>query len=75
MAPPNMVADQNRASGTIADISFAGATTVALINLEGSEGVVPARIKIASRVEGVALSVEQRIAIAWPTAECRLVLA
>src|SRR5579862_4781637 len=74
-APPNIAADQNCASGTIADISFAGATTVALINLEGSEGVIPARIKIASRVEGVALSPGERIAIAWPAAECRLVLA
>jgi ABC-type Fe3+/spermidine/putrescine transport system ATPase subunit len=67
--------DQNRANGIIADISFAGATTVALINLEGGEGVIPARIKIASRVEGIALTPGERIAIAWPTAECRLVLA
>jgi ABC-type Fe3+/spermidine/putrescine transport system ATPase subunit len=74
-APDNVGADQNRASGTVADISFAGATTVALINLEGGEGPVPARIKIASRVEGVALSPGERIAIAWPVAECRLVLA
>ena len=48
--------EKNRAAGIIADVSFAGATTVALVNLEGRNGPVPARIKLASRVDGVALS-------------------
>ncbi len=74
-APAGAAGGQNRASGIIADVSFAGATTVALVNLEGSSGPVPARIKLPSRVEGVALSPGQRITIAWPAAECRLVLA
>jgi spermidine/putrescine transport system ATP-binding protein len=67
--------EKNRATGIIADVSFAGATTVALVNLEGRNGPVPARIKLASRVDGVALSPGGRVTIAWPAAECRLVLA
>ncbi len=78
-APNGSTAGQNRvtnhATGTIADVSFAGATTVALVNLAGSSGSVPARIKLPSRVDGVALSAGQQITIAWPAAECRLVLA
>ena len=67
--------ERNSAAGVIADVSFAGATTVALVNLESSNGPVPARIKLASRVDGVALSPGGRVTIAWPAAECRLVLA
>jgi spermidine/putrescine transport system ATP-binding protein len=67
--------DENCATGTIADVSFGGATTLALVNLAGSQGDVPARLKLASRVDGVALSPGQPIRLSWPAAECRLVLA
>jgi hypothetical protein len=56
-------------------VSFAGATTVAVVNLEGKAGPIAARIKIASRVEGIAIAPGDRLTIAWPAVECRLVLA
>jgi spermidine/putrescine transport system ATP-binding protein len=68
-------AEENRASGTVADVSFAGATTVAVIDLEGKAGPVAARLKIPSRVDGIALAPGDRLTISWPALECRLVLA
>ncbi len=68
-------AGENRATGTVGDVSFAGATTVAVVNLEGKAGPIAARIKIASRVEGIAIAPGDRLTIAWPAVECRLVLA
>jgi spermidine/putrescine transport system ATP-binding protein len=68
-------AGENCASGVVGDVSFAGATTVAVVNLEGRDGAVSARIKIPSRVEGVALAAGEPLTIAWPAHECRLVLA
>jgi spermidine/putrescine transport system ATP-binding protein len=67
--------DENRASGTVADVSFAGATTVAVVDLEGKTGPIAARLKIPSRVDGIAISPGERLTIAWPAGECRLVLA
>jgi spermidine/putrescine transport system ATP-binding protein len=66
---------ENRATGTIGDVSFAGATTVAVVNLDGKSGLVPARLKIPSRVDGGSLSPGNRLTISWPALECRLVLA
>jgi spermidine/putrescine transport system ATP-binding protein len=71
----NAAPGENRASGTIADVSFAGATTVAVVNLEGKSGPIAARLKIASRVDGVDLAPGDRLTISWPALECRLVLA
>ena len=67
--------EENRASGIVADVSFAGATTVAVIDLEGRAGPVAARLKIPSRVDGVALATGDHLTISWPALECRLVLA
>ncbi len=69
------VGDENRASGTVGDVSFAGATTVAVLNLDGKAGPVAARIKMASRVDRIAIVPGDRLTIAWPAGECRLVLA
>jgi spermidine/putrescine transport system ATP-binding protein len=66
---------ENRATGSVADVSFAGATTVAVVNLEGNAGPLSARVKIASRVDGVAIAPGDRLTIAWSALECRLVLA
>jgi spermidine/putrescine transport system ATP-binding protein len=66
---------ENRAGGVVGDVSFAGATTVAVVDLEGAADPVSARIKIPSRVDGGTLAAGDRLAIAWPAGECRLVLA
>jgi spermidine/putrescine transport system ATP-binding protein len=68
-------AGENRAGGQVAAVSFGGATTVALLDLDGKDGPVAARVKLASRVGGPALAPGERVEIAWPAAACRLVLA
>jgi spermidine/putrescine transport system ATP-binding protein len=65
----------NLAQGRVTTITFAGATTVAEIGLEGSDGPVPARLRLPSRVGGAAVAPGERLALAWPIEECRLVLA
>jgi len=69
------VAGENRARGQVAAVNFAGATTVALIDLAGKDGPVAARLKLPSRVGGPALAAGEPIEIGWPAAACRLVLA
>jgi spermidine/putrescine transport system ATP-binding protein len=66
---------ENRARGRVAAVSFGGATTVALLDLEGKGGPVAARLKLPSRVGGPALAAGEAVEIGWPAAACRLVLA
>src|SRR5262249_30473995 len=76
---PRLVAAEasahNSAEGRITSITFAGATTVAEIALDGSAGPVPARLRLASRVGGAAIAPGEQLAVAWPVEESRLVLA
>jgi hypothetical protein len=65
----------NAAEGRIASVSFGGATTVAEIELDGAAGPVAARIRMPSRVGGAAFAPGERVALAWPPDESRLVLA
>jgi len=66
---------ENAAAGKVVAVSFAGAATLAEIALEGSSGPVAARIRMASRVGGAAFAPGERVRLAWPVQECRLVLA
>ena len=68
-------AAENKARGRVGAISFGGATTVALLDLDGKDGPVTARIKLPSRVGAPALAPGEPLEIAWPAAACRLVLA
>jgi spermidine/putrescine transport system ATP-binding protein len=65
---------ENKASGAVAAVTFAGATTVAVVDLDGRAGPVTARIKMPSRVGGAAIAPGDRLSIAWPAAACRVVL-
>jgi len=66
---------ENKAEGRVTAVTFAGATTVAEIALEGASGSVPARLRLASRVGGAAVTPGEKLSLAWPVDECRLVLA
>ena len=48
-------------------------TTVAEIALEGAAASVPARLRLASRVGGAAVTPGEKLSLAWPVDECRLV--
>jgi spermidine/putrescine transport system ATP-binding protein len=65
----------NSAAGRITSVIFAGATTVAEIALQGRDGPVPARLRLASRVGGAVIAPGEELAVAWPAEESRLVLA
>jgi ABC-type Fe3+/spermidine/putrescine transport system ATPase subunit len=71
--------DDNGATGRVAAVNFAGAATMAEIALEAGAGpapaAVPVRLRLASRVAGAEFSPGERIRLAWPVAESRLVLA
>ena len=66
---------ENKAEGRVTAVTFAGATTVAEIALTGNPGPVPARLRLASRVGGAAVTPGEVLSLAWPVDECRLVLA
>ena len=68
-------AAENAAIGTVAAVSFGGATTVTEIRLDGGDGALGVRVKTASRVEGAALAPGERVWLTWSAADCRLVLA
>lgn len=64
---------ENSAHGIVKSLSFAGAHTLANINVSASEPVT-LRLRLPSRVEGVALSAGMISNLYWRAAECRLVL-
>ena len=62
----------NRLTGTVAAVSFGGASTVATIDLPGTQQV---RIKMQSRVGGAAIETGDPVTLNWSADACRLVLA
>ncbi len=66
---------ENAAEGRVGAIHFAGATTLAEIELDGREAPVTLRVRTPSRAGGAAFAPGERVALAWPAEECRLVLA
>jgi spermidine/putrescine transport system ATP-binding protein len=67
--------DENRAEGRISRLSFGGASTIAEVELDGEKRPVTARISMPSRVNRALFAPGERVALAWPIEECRLVLA
>jgi spermidine/putrescine transport system ATP-binding protein len=67
--------DANRMPGTVAAVSFGGASTVAAVDLPSDGGVYQVRIKMPSQVDGARIGVGDRITLNWSADACRLVLA
>ncbi len=57
----------------VTSLSFAGAHTLANINVGATEAVT-LRLRLPSRIEGVALKPGDITDLHWRAAECRLVL-
>jgi len=66
-------AGENSVRGTVAAVSFAGASTLAGIRVAGL--AEPLRLRLPSRVEGVDLAPGAAVTVFWRPAECRLVPA
>ncbi|RUU63353.1 TOBE domain-containing protein, partial [Mesorhizobium sp. M2C.T.Ca.TU.009.01.2.1] len=64
----------NRLSGTIADLAFAGSSTVATITA-GGDTAHRLRLRFPSRVDGSALRVGETVALSFAPHEGHLVLA
>jgi spermidine/putrescine transport system ATP-binding protein len=65
----------NRGTGTVASVSFGGASTVAVIDLPAGSGMQQVRIKMPSRVGGASINAGDRATLNWSADACRLVLA
>lgn len=70
---PMGTALENMTQGTVAALSFAGAHTLANINVGKTEPIT-LRLRLPSRVEGVAVAAGMNIILHWRAAESRLVL-
>ena len=64
---------ENHLSGTIRDVTFAGAISQIVIQPSG-ETARPLTIKLASRAAGLGLSRGQPITAGWSSADCRILL-
>ncbi|RTL92965.1 MAG: TOBE domain-containing protein, partial [Hyphomicrobiales bacterium] len=64
----------NRLSGTVADVAFAGSSTVATITA-GGDAAQRLRLRFPSRVEGSALRAGETVALSFAPHEGHLVLA
>ena len=67
--------DANRVPGTVATVSFGGASTVATIDVPSDGGVHQLRVKMPSQVDGARIGAGDRITMNWSADSCRLVLA
>jgi spermidine/putrescine transport system ATP-binding protein len=67
--------DANRMPGTVAAVSFGGASTVAAVDVPSDGGAHQVRIKMPSQVDGARIGVGDRIILNWSADACRLVLA
>ena len=67
--------DANRLPGTVAAVSFGGASTVAAVDVHSDGGVHQVRVKMPSQVDGARIGVGDRITLNWSADACRLVLA
>jgi len=65
---------ENRMEGRIADIAFAGASTVARIVPDAADGLL-LRLRLPSRIDGGTLSAGQKVELAFAPQEGHLVLA
>jgi spermidine/putrescine transport system ATP-binding protein len=65
----------NEARGVVAAVSFAGATTVTEVRVEGAGHPLALRVKTPSRVGGADMAPGDPVALAWGAGDCRLVLA
>jgi len=65
----------NHMPGTVATVSFGGASTVAAVDLSSGSGVRQVRIKMPSQVGGARIGAGDRITLNWSADACRLVLA
>jgi spermidine/putrescine transport system ATP-binding protein len=63
----------NSAHGIVSSLNFAGAHTLANFRVGGTEPM-SLRLRLPSKVEGVALSVGETANLHWRAADCRLVL-
>ena len=70
---PAVEGDVNRFSGTLSEISFHGAATIA--HVATTPGDVRLRLRLASQVEGIALGEGQTLALGFTPAQSHLVLA
>lgn len=71
-------ATENVVAGTVAAVSFGGATTISEIKLGATAaggGPLGVKVKTPSRVEGATLAPGDQVSLAWGATECRLVLA
>ena len=64
---------ENKAQGVVRALNFAGAHTLANIAV-GTADAVTLRLRLPSRIEGVALQPGMPVTVSWRAAECRLVL-
>ena len=72
VALESVAGNSNRIAGTVASVSFGGASTVAVVDLAGKQQV---RIKMPSRVGGASIHGGERVTLNWSADACRLVLA
>ncbi len=72
LSPPGEGA-RNSVSGVVSGVSFAGAATFADIEITAAGPRVSLRLRLPSRIDGVALSEGTALTLYWRAAECRLV--
>jgi spermidine/putrescine transport system ATP-binding protein len=64
----------NCTHGTVASVSFGGASTIAVVDLPSDGGVHQLRVKMPSQVDGARIGIGERITLHWSAEACRLVL-
>jgi len=60
-------------SGQVASVDFGGSTTQAVVQATGTNGALPLRVKLPSRIEGLPIRPGDRVRLGWRTGDCRLV--